>query len=379
MSNNTCILCEPFRSPDYCDPSESLPTLIQQRTSTYRNQPDAMGDYWFHFLEDKVAAYLLTISENFQAPRMKACATNVDILKEILAQPSIGVLSSDGKFILPEGQGIVIKATNFHSNQGVFILVNDGKSSGSEPKLKELIENQYHSFDDVKTILDTLQATKIIVEELVGGVLPDEYKFHVVDGKVQSIDIIMDRGKECGCFAVVDAEFNRLDGNGCFEPSGSPQQIFDVNKTSCTVIDFTIGERNAGPVKKDMYLCTDIMKPKQCVLDDMIIIAESLSKTIGVYMRIDMFVVGDQVYVQEYTPNPMNGLRHCASKVDTNGCIDSCFLGREWKAAGVPFGGTATATPVVLNGFMAKDAATQCDLANQAIVATTAFKSSCAP
>ena len=135
----------------------------------------------------------------------------------------------------------------------------------------------------------------------------------------------------------------------------------------------------AGPVKKDMYLCSDVKKPKQCVLNDMTAIAESLSMTIGVYIRIDMFVVGDQVFVQEYSANPMNGLRHCASKVDANGCVDSCFMGREWKAAGSPFGGTATATPVVLNGFLAKDAATQCDLANQASVDTKAFKSSCTP
>jgi hypothetical protein len=33
-------------------------------------------------------------------------------------------------------------------------------------------------------MLATYQATEIIVEELVGGALPDEYKFHVVDGRV---------------------------------------------------------------------------------------------------------------------------------------------------------------------------------------------------
>jgi hypothetical protein len=327
-----------------------------------------------------VAGYLLTISENYPAPIMKACATNVETLKDILAQPSIGVVSVDGKFILSVGQGVVIKATNFHSNQGVFILLNDGLSSGSELTLKDLITEQSYTFSDVQAMLAVWQATKIIVEELVGGVLPDEYKFHVVAGKVQAIDVIIDRGTDCPCFAVVDGDFNRLDYNGCFEPSGSGQQIFDVDKPVCTAIDFSTGARNAGPIKKDMYLCSDVKKPKQCVLDDMTMIAESLSKTIGVYMRIDMFVVGDQVFVQEYSANPMNGLRHCASKIDANGCVDSCFMGREWKAAGSPFGGAATATPVVLNGFLAKDATTQCDLANQASAhATKAFKSSCTP
>ena len=73
----------------------------------------------------------------------------------------------------------------------------------------------------------------------------------------------------------------------------------------------------------------------------------------------------------------MNGLRHCASKVDANGCVDSCFMGREWKAAGGPFGGTATATPSSLNGFLDMDAATQCELANNAKPDATKFVSRC--
>jgi hypothetical protein len=72
-------------------------------------------------------------------------------------------------------------------------------------------------------------------------------------------------------------------------------------------------------------------------------------------------------------------LRHCASKVDANGCVDSCYMGREWKAAGGPFGGNATATPSVLNGFLDMDPAAQCDLANQAKPDPTKFQSSCTP
>ena len=334
-----------------------------------------MGAYWFHYLEDKIAGFLLTVGQNYPAPQIKACATDVDKLKQILAGPSVGILDTDSKFVLPTGSGIVIKATNFHSNQGVFILVNDGKPSGGELKLKDLITEQYYTFNDVKTMLASWQATKIIVEELVGGELPDEYKFHVINGKVQSIDVITGRGSDCPCYGVVDKDFNRLDYNGCFEPAGTDQQIIDDNK--CTAIDFTTGKRKAGPVKKDMYICDIITKPKQCLVDDMVSIAESLSKTIGVYMRIDMFVAGDQVYVQEYSANPMNGLRHCASKVDSNGCVDSCFMGREWKAAGVPYGGTATVIPTALGGFLSLDPAKQCELATQASTNAKNFTSTC--
>jgi hypothetical protein len=114
----------------------------------------------------------------------------------------------------------------------------------------------------------------------------------------------MGRGSDCPCYAVVDEDFNRLDYNGCFEPSGTSQHIFDDEKPLCTAIDFITGERKAGPVKKDMYLCSTIEKPKQCVLDDMISIAESLSQTIGVYMRIDMFVSGDQFLFRSIPPTP---------------------------------------------------------------------------
>jgi hypothetical protein len=338
-----------------------------------------MGSYWFHYLEDKIAGYLLTVGENFPAPEIKACAVSVDEMSLILKDPSIGLVSADNNFVLPLGQGIVVKATSFHSSQGVFILVNDGlSSSGNDTRLMDLITNQHLSYKDVATMLSTWQATKIIVEELVGGGLPDEYKLHTINGKVVAIDVIMNRGSSCPCYAVVDTEFNRLDYNGCFEPAGTTQQIMDEIKPECTAIDFSIGKRKAGPVKKDMYMCVDLQRPKQCVLDDMIAIAESLSKTIGVYMRIDMFVAaaGDKVYVQEYSANPMNGLRHCASKLDRNGCIDSCFLGREWKLAGEPFGGIPTATPSFLNGFLLMDPAKQCELTNSAPKVKT-YNSTC--
>jgi hypothetical protein len=67
----------------------------------------------------------------------------------------------------------VLKATNFHSNQGVFILVNDGKSwRGTE--VRRLHHEQYYTSDDVKTKLGSWQPTKIIVEEGTGGELPYE-------------------------------------------------------------------------------------------------------------------------------------------------------------------------------------------------------------
>ena len=112
-----------------------------------------------------------------------------------------------------------------------------------------------------------------------------------------------------------------------------------------------------------MYLCDTIQKPEQCVINDIISIAEKLSVAIGVYMCVDLFVTGNQVLVQEYLPNPMNGLYHCASKTNDDGCIDSCFVGCEWKAAGVGlYGVKPTKVPDALVGFLDNTSAEQCVL-----------------
>ena len=73
----------------------------------------------------------------------------------------------------------------------------------------------------------------------------------------------------------------------------------------------------------------------------------------------------------------MNGLRHCAAKMDGK-CVDSCFLGRAWKAAGAPYGGKLTTMPTELSGFGALTPKAQCDLAmSVAKTATVTLPSSC--
>jgi hypothetical protein len=90
-------------------------------------------------------------------------------------------------------------------------------------------------------------------------------------------------------------------------------------------------------------------------------IALKLGARIGVYMRVDMFVAGGKVYVEEYTTNHMNGLRHCAAKYDTaTGCIDSCFLGRMYDEAGGEYGGPSTVTSPKLNNFLNLSPQEQC-------------------
>ena len=180
-----------------------------------------------------------------------------------------------------------------------------------------------------------------------------------MNGTIATIDIVDGRDGNCPCYAVVDTDWNRLDKFGCFE-SGGFEHVED--QTNCTVIDFETGKRKAGAIKKDLYSCDHIPKISDCLMKEMIDIALDLVTRIGVYMRVDMFVVENSVYVQEYTANHMNGLRHCAAKTDDQGCIDSCFLGRMWRDAGGPFGGIPTPVPAKLRGFASLTPAEQCAL-----------------
>jgi hypothetical protein len=204
-----------------------------------------------------------------------------------------------------------------------------------------------------------LQATKIIAEKFIGGNdLPTEYNFHVVNGTVAAIDIVHGRGTACPCYAVVDTDWMRLDQFGCFEASG----MEFVDTDGCTRIDFAAGRLKYGPIKNNLYICENIPVLCDCLSQEMIQIALSLGDAIGVYiMRVDMFVSNNMVYVQEYSPNHMNGMHHCAARMD-GACIVSCFIGRLWSNAGAPYGGVPTPVPTTLAGFLDLSAQEQCDL-----------------
>lgn len=347
--NLTCPVCIPFRSDDYCAKEESFPTLITERTKKFRNnftEVEAAG-FWFHYLEDKIAAYAMSVLSGVPVPEVFCCVTSLSALS------GLGCLRD-----IPSSQtSIVIKSTNFHSSEGVFVLTNFTQDVLNNPNatyMTDLLKGMATSYDDVVSELSAREASKIIVEEFIGDELPVEYKFHVVNGSIGAIDIIDGRGGDCPCYAVIDTTGQRLDRFGCFQPGG-----VEMDNGECPAIDFQQGRQNCGPIKRDLYLCDELTIVSECVLNQMMKVALELEAAIGVYMRVDMFVVGNSFYVQEYSANHMNGIRHCAAKT-VDGCIDSCFLGRMWDDAGSPYGGTALPVPSVLAGFRAKTADEQC-------------------
>ena len=336
--------------------------MIQNRTAIIRTDPTVVASqgYWFQYLEDKVAAYLLSVEQGVTAPEIFCCVTSSSELDACLEDD-----------VPADIDGIVIKATNFHSSQGVYVLVPNPSGTG----VVNLLDNSTTSYAEVVAELSLLNATKIIVEEFVGTSLPTEYKFHVVNGEVVAIDIITGRGGDCPCYAVVDNNWNRLDQFGCFEPGG----VGLVESNGCTAIDFITGKRRAGPVKKDLYICDEESLPDdldECLKQEMLDLALDAGNRIGVYIRVDMFIAGGKVFVQEYTTNHMNGLRHCAAKFNPlTGCVDSCFMGRAWNDAGAPYGGAPTTVPDALSGFYGLSPQAQCDLLTG--VAPPVHQSSC--
>lgn len=354
-----CVLCKPFQSPDYCPVDESFALLVQARKDAYRESDFDLEDYWFPYLDDKVGSYVFTAGQEFLTPQMYCCLTDAAQLAACLTDN-----------VPSDASGYVIKATHFHTSQGVYVLQ---KQSGGD--LYEVLRGDTLTLTDIVAELSVLGDTKIIVEELIGdGTMEAEYKLHAFPGEVVAIDIIDRRDPNCNCIAVVDPEWNRLDQFGCFVPTGESNQNADG---SCSAIDFSAGSMNPAPVKNHLNLCVgdDLPRPEQCIVNDMIKIAETLSQDIGVYMRIDVFVYNGNVYVQEYSPNPINGKRHCVAK-EENDCIDSCVMGRKWKAAGLPYGGSPTIVPAELQDYTTKGAADQCSIAT-GVTVNSSFISSC--
>jgi hypothetical protein len=322
-------LCTPYRSPDFCPLDESFPLLIQQRSRSILADPDAARSegYFFQDLEDKIKAYIFSAgTAKVRAPQIYHCTSDVpDGLNGFNPPPS--------------NEGFVIRATDLHSSNGVYVFPNGFGGI-------ELLSNTNMNLADVQTSLATLNAEKVIIEEYIEaegtGTLPTEYKVHVFDGEIGSINIVHNRGGSCACWAEVDKDWNRLDQWGCFTPSGTELEP----DGECHAIDFNTGRNKAYPMK-GLDLCGEIEKPADCLIADIVAVAQDVSKRIGAYVRVDMFVAqNNEIIVQEYTTNHMAGLRHCSARME-NGCVNSCFLGEMWQAAGgnAKYGGPSTGVP----------------------------------
>jgi hypothetical protein len=70
-----------FLSSDFCDTATSFDSLIQQPSSQFCNNPSELerDGYWFHYLEDKITAYLLSVEQ--QAPALNLFCRETDVMQ----------------------------------------------------------------------------------------------------------------------------------------------------------------------------------------------------------------------------------------------------------------------------------------------------------
>jgi len=285
--------------------------------------------YWYDMLEDKLGSKLFAEEEKFATPDFRYCSANIQRGLEEFIPPTVG--------------GFVIKALGFHSNKGVFVLPEGFGGI-------ELLSNKRMSKTDVQIALIKSGATKILVEDFIAGdtptSLPDEYKFHMFNGTVGSIVYVSNPGTPCACFAELDADWNRIDGEGCFQPGNGP-----VVDGQCTLID----KKKRFPAQmKGLDLCNSVPEMDPQLLSNLTSTAQTVSQRLGVYMRVDMFVSNGLPVVGEFTAGHTNGAVHCSAPIDkVTGCVDSCHLGKMWQNAGgsLLHGGPSTSLPISLTNF----------------------------
>lgn len=306
-------ICTPFRSPEFCPLDISFPNLVSRRTQFIQANNIDQDGWWFHHLEDKVNAYAFAVSSGLATPQMYYC----------------GALTPEAIEGLPS-TSFVIRGTGLHSSNGVYIFPN-GLDGGVEA-----IRGFTMTLADILTDLQThgsFQGSVIIEEFIAGpdGNLPMEFKFHVFNGKISSINVVVNRGTPCGCWLEMDEEFARLDQYGCFTSAGRDEPF---QFGTCYPIDFLEGSLQPQPMK-GFDLCSDIPVVDPCVWRNMLNVVRQASTLIGVYVRIDMFLSASGLaYIQELTTNHINGLRHCTAKQRADGCIDACYQGLRWRNAG---------------------------------------------
>lgn len=146
-------------------------------------------------MDDKIASYVYSAASGLNPPNILDCAFDI--------------MAGLDEFAARSG-GFVIRATDLHSTKGIYVLPEGFNGV-------ELIRGMNMTLMDVKTDLDLLGATKLILEEYVAGpndLLPVEYKFHVFDGEIGSINIFYGRGTDCNCWAEMDENGKRLDEYG---------------------------------------------------------------------------------------------------------------------------------------------------------------------
>jgi hypothetical protein len=286
------------------------------------------------FLEDKWGFYVFCKANGIRVPEIYMCSTDgPESLKD---------------WIEPAGLGFVVKIKDGSGSKGVYLMESgfggreqiSGRNLTREMIIQKLRKVYIVANRDRK--VKNVHAEELVKSSTAGMPTPD-YKIHVANGEILYIAVIHNRGTDLECAAIFNERFDRVDGHGCFSwiRKYKPPR---PGKCSVSTTD--------APVA-DYSQCGDFARPKEW--DKLVAMAKKMSRIIGIYVRIDMYIHAGEIVMGEATFLPTLGKYHCFAELDENGCIDPCLLGRFLKRQNDVFnnteGGPLTPQPVSFKGW----------------------------
>ena len=167
-------------------------------------------------------------------------------------------------------KNFIMKTTH---GSGQNIIFRNSKSNTSIEKVKKsfkIWQTEKYRFQELICFVQPIKK-RIIIEELLltkNDKVPEDFKFFVFNGKVEFIQIDNDRFEE------------------------HSRNFYDINWNLLTL-------------KKGLLNGKKTIKPAK--LEEMILIAEKLAKDFT-FMRIDLFLLENKIYVGELTPAPGGGI-----------------------------------------------------------------------
>lgn len=305
-------------------------------------------------LNDKWGFFYWAMKNGFNVPEIHFCSANgtADLAKW---EPT------------PDNSknGFVVKVKEGRKSSGVYLL--ESGFGGREVLSNEGNFSRRQVMDGMNKALKvknhgSRKKPDFHVEEYLpgpNGLPPTDYKVFVADQSIAVVAIVANRGTKNSCVAMVNENFERMDKYGCFSNDNSLRVRDRVPANEkCDVKVYENGKPFDGQMK-----CSEFAKPVDW--DAVMQTAKDFSKLIGIYVRLDLYVLNGKVYLGEATFLPTMGSHHCVSQLDQQGCIDPCYSGRFWKAKNDQYnnteGGPVPREPDYMRKWRKMDSAARCE------------------
>jgi hypothetical protein len=292
-------------------------------------------------LEDKWGFYVFCKANGIRVPQIYMCSTDgPESLKD---------------WREPAGLGFVVKIKDGYGSKGVYLMESGfgGREQISgESMTREMVMEKMQKVENRNQRVGNLHAEELVKSSTIGIPTPD-YKIHVANGEILYVAIIHNRGTDLECAAIFNERFNRVDEHGCFSWI---RKYKPPKPGECSV------STKDAPVA-DYSRCGDFARPKEW--DQLVAMAKKMSRIIGIYVRIDMYIHEGEIIMGEATFTPTLGKYHCFAKLDENGCIDPCLVGRFLKRQNDAFnnteGGPLTPEPASFKGWEKLSSKEKCE------------------